>query len=121
MQPTAKTAKTVLADFSALPSNTSITEGDVVSFIDADFSGEGQELMAVPLPGFQSAPSFLGNVSDPLLKAFAQTVHGFWTQLVRGTNASTLCTGTKCESSLIPLNHTFVVPGASRLLPPTRT
>ncbi|KAJ7480557.1 glycoside hydrolase family 37 protein [Mycena latifolia] len=110
-KPTAKTAKAVLADFAALPGNTTLTEGAVVSFIDADFAGEGQELMAVPLPGFSAAPAFLGNVSDPLLKAFAQTVHGFWTQLVRGTNASTLCTGGKCESSLIPLNHTFVVPG----------
>ncbi|KAJ7119784.1 Six-hairpin glycosidase-like protein [Mycena epipterygia] len=110
-KPTAKTSKAVLADFAALPGNTSLTEQQVVSFVDADFTGEGQELEAVPLPGFTNTPSFLGNVTDPLLKAFAQTVHGFWTQLVRGTNATTLCTGGKCESSLIPLNHTFVVPG----------
>ncbi|KAJ6584320.1 Six-hairpin glycosidase-like protein [Mycena capillaripes] len=110
-KPTFKTSKAVLADFAALPNNTTLTEQNVVSFVDADFSGEGQELMAVPLPGFQDAPPFLANVSDPLLKAFAGTVHGFWTQLVRGTNASTLCDGVKCESSLIPLNHTFVVPG----------
>ncbi|KAJ6554990.1 glycoside hydrolase family 37 protein [Mycena vulgaris] len=110
-KPTAKTAKTVLADFAALPGNGTLTEGQVVAFVAADFAGEGQELEAVPLPGFKSAPAFLGNVSDPLLKAFAQTVHGFWTQLVRGTNATTLCSGGECASSLIPLNHTFVVPG----------
>ncbi|KAJ7713002.1 trehalase [Mycena metata] len=110
-KPTAKTSKVVLADFAALPGNTSLTEQDVVNFVDADFSGEGQELMAVTLPGFQQTPPFLANVTDPLLKAFAQTVHGFWSQLVRGTNSSTLCDGVKCESSLIPLNHTFVVPG----------
>lgn len=110
-KPTAKTSKTVLADFAALPGNTTLTEGAVVAFVEADFAGEGQELMAVPLPGFKTAPAFLGNVSDPLLKAFSQAVHGFWNQLVRGTNASTLCTGGACESSLIPLNHTFVVPG----------
>jgi alpha,alpha-trehalase len=64
--------------------------------------------MTVPLPGFESTRAF---VSDPLLNV-AQTVHGFWTQLVRGTNASTLC-NVKCESSSIPFNYTFVVPGAS--------
>ncbi|KAJ7611950.1 trehalase [Mycena polygramma] len=110
-KPTAKPPKTVLADFAALPGNTTDTEGDMVSFVDADFAGEGQELIAVPLPGFQAAPAFLKNVTDPLLQAFAGTVHGFWNQLVRGTNASTLCDGVKCESSLVPLNHTFVVPG----------
>jgi hypothetical protein len=47
------------------------------------------------------------------VKGFAQTVHGYWTQLIRGTNSSILCPQglTGCESSLIPLNHTFVVPG----------
>ncbi|KAJ7205259.1 trehalase [Mycena pura] len=110
-KPTAKTSKQVLADFGQLPGNTSLTEGQVVTFVDTDFAGEGQELESVPLPGFQATPPFLANVTDPLLNAFSKTVHGFWTQLVRGTNASTLCNGVKCESSLIPLNHTFVVPG----------
>ncbi|KAJ7660450.1 Six-hairpin glycosidase-like protein [Mycena rosella] len=79
-KPTSKTAKTVLADFAALPGNASLTEGAVVSF------------------------------------AFAGTVHGFWTQLVRGTNASALCDGVKCVSTLIPLNHTlsFLVRGRFR-------
>jgi alpha,alpha-trehalase len=108
----------VLADFAALPGNASLTEGAVIAFVDADFAGEGQELVAVPLPGFQPAPRFLKNVTDPLLQAFAGTVHGFWTQLVRGTNASALCDGVRCESSLVPLNHTFVVPGAFYLTPP---
>ncbi|KAJ6624408.1 trehalase [Mycena sp. CBHHK59/15] len=110
-KPTAKTSKTVLADFAALPGNASVTEAQIVSFVDADFNGEGRELEALPLPSFKATPAFLANVSDPLLRAFSQTVHGFWTQLIRGTNASTLCTGGACESSLIPLNHTFVVPG----------
>ncbi|KAJ7162885.1 trehalase [Mycena filopes] len=110
-KPTSKTSKTVLADYAALPPNTTLTEADVVTFVDADFKGEGQELMAVPLPGFSATPAFLGNVTDPLMKAFASTVHGFWGQLVRGTNTSALCDGVECESSLVPLNHTFVVPG----------
>ncbi|KAJ6455467.1 trehalase [Mycena sanguinolenta] len=111
-KPTSKSPQAVLSDFAALPGNTTVTEGQIVSFVDADFSGEGQELIAVELPQFTNTPAFLNNVSDPLLKAFAQTVHGFWSQLVRGTNTSTLCDGVKCASTLIQLNHTLVVPGA---------
>ncbi|KAK7001795.1 trehalase [Favolaschia claudopus] len=110
-KPTSKRPQNVLNDFSALPGNTTLTEGAVVSFLQNDFSGEGQELMAVPLPGFEATPAFLDNVTDSTVKAFAQTVHGYWNSLVRGTNATALCDGVRCESSLVPLNHTFVVPG----------
>lgn len=63
--------------------------------------------------GYEENPPFLGNVTDPLLRAWAGTVHGYWAQLVRGTKSQggVLCDGVQCESSLIPLNHTFVVPG----------
>lgn len=99
-----------MADFAALGSN--ITEGSVENFFLADFDGEGRELEALQFPNFNSQPALLGSVPDPLLKAFTQTVHGFWAQLIRATNDSALCTGGRaCESSLIPLNHTFVVPG----------
>lgn len=100
----------MLADFQNISSGT--TYGEVVNFLDSDFRGEGLELEALTLANFNANPSFLNNVSDPLLKAFSQTVHGFWTQLIRGTNSSTLCGSSGvCESSLIPLNHTFVIPG----------
>lgn len=86
-----------------------------MDFVDNNFRGEGLELEAVALSNFNANPAFLNNVSDPLVKAFSQTVHGFWTQLIRQTNQTALCPeGTEsgsCESSLIPLNHTFVVPG----------
>lgn len=111
-KPTNKTSAAVLADFQALSPSGNITEGQIVNFLDSDFKGEGLELEALSLSNFKSSPAFLNNVSDPLLKAWSQTVHGFWTQLIRGTNSSTLCNGVSCESSLIPLNHTFVVPGA---------
>ncbi|KAF8587681.1 glycoside hydrolase family 37 protein [Ramaria rubella] len=112
-KPTNGTANHTLADFNALAANgvTSITEGQIVQFLDQDFQGEGLELEALPLANFTVSPPFLKNVTNPLLKAWTQTVHGFWTTLIRGTNASTLCTGGDCESTLIPLNHTFVVPG----------
>ncbi|GLB38558.1 putative alpha-trehalose glucohydrolase [Lyophyllum shimeji] len=109
-KPTSKSAQEVLADFKNISSST--TTGQIVNFVENDFKGEGQELEALELTSFKSDPAFLKNVSQPIVKAFAQTVHGYWNQLIRGTNASRLCPGnTGCESSLIPLNHTFVVPG----------
>ncbi|CDO72204.1 Glycoside Hydrolase Family 37 protein [Trametes cinnabarina] len=113
-KPTSKKSQQVLEDFSAIQ-NSTITEGAIVTFLDNDFRGEGLELEAVELAEFNAQPALLNNVSDPLVKAFAQTVHGYWAQLIRQTNSSALCPeGTEngpCESSLIPLNHTFVVPG----------
>ncbi|GJE92605.1 glycoside hydrolase family 37 protein [Phanerochaete sordida] len=113
-KPTSKSSQQVLSDFNAL-FNASTTEGSIVTFLDNDFRGEGLELEAVALPQFNTNPAFLNNVTDPLLKAWSQTVHGYWTQLARSTNDTTLCPeGTEsgsCESSLIPLNHTFVIPG----------
>ncbi|KAI8986137.1 glycoside hydrolase [Trametes punicea] len=113
-KPTSKTSQQVLSDFSSID-NSTVTEGDIVNFLDNDFRGEGLELEAVALANFNAQPASLNNVSDPLVKAFAQTVHGYWTQLIRQTNSTALCPeGTEngpCESTLIPLNHTFVVPG----------
>ncbi|KAJ2919157.1 hypothetical protein MD484_g1266, partial [Candolleomyces efflorescens] len=109
-KPTSKPPQEVLNDFRNISTNT--TYGQVVTFLQEDFTGEGQELEAITLQNFNPEPAFLSNVTDPLVRAFAQTVHGFWTQLIRETNSSTLCgNSNRCESSLIPLNHTFVVPG----------
>jgi alpha,alpha-trehalase len=83
----------------------------VLQFVDNNFHGEGFELEAEALPNFSADPPFLNNVKDPLPRAFARVVHSYWTQLIRRTNSSTLCDGIKCESTFIPLNHTFVVPG----------
>jgi alpha,alpha-trehalase len=83
----------------------------VLEFVDNNFRGEGFELEAEALSNFNTDPPFLNNVKDPLPRAFAQVVHSYWTQLIRGTNSSTLCDGKKCESTFIPLNHTFVIPG----------
>lgn len=41
-------------------------------------------------------------------------MNGYWSDLIRSTNESAVCeegTSERCESSLIPLNHTFVIPG----------
>lgn len=112
-KPTSKPSREVLNDFRNISSGT--TYGQIVSFLEQDFAGEGRELAPLALANFNSDPAFLRNVSDPLVKGFAQAVHGFWTQLIRETNSSTLCgSSNNCESSLIPLNHTFVVPGESK-------
>ncbi|KAM6494266.1 trehalase [Amanita muscaria] len=109
-KPTSKNSTQVLSDFSNVASGT--TYGQVINFLDSDFSGEGLELEALTISNFNDNPSFLQNVSDPTLKAWSKIVHGYWTKLIRGTNSSTLCgANSGCESSLIPLNHTFVIPG----------
>lgn len=113
-KPTSKTSQQVIDAFNAFANGT-VTEGDIVTFLDDNFRGEGLELEAITLSNFTTTPAFLSNVSDSLVKAFSQTVHGFWSQLIRQTNASALCPeGTEsgsCESTLIPLNNTFVIPG----------
>ncbi|KAI0053998.1 glycoside hydrolase family 37 protein [Auriscalpium vulgare] len=109
-KPTGSSPQSVLSAFGPINS-TNTTEGAVLSFVDNNFRGEGLELEAQALSNFNLNPPFLQNVTDPLLKSFASIVNTYWTQLIRGTNASTLCDGKSCESTLIPLNHTFVVPG----------
>lgn len=112
-KPTSKSSQQVLSDFSAF-SLSNVTEGNIITFVDNDFSGEGLELEAAELTNFNVNPAFLNNVTDPLLRAFSQIVNGYWTQLARTTNQSALCDefpGGKCEGTFIPLNHTFVVPG----------
>lgn len=110
VKPTSKGAQAVLADFKNITNGTTFSQ--IVNFVNSDFEGEGRELEALALAKFNPSPAFLNNVTQPIVKAFSQTVHGYWTQLIRGTNSSTLCGGNNtCESSLIPLNHTFVVPG----------
>ncbi|KAI6106841.1 Six-hairpin glycosidase-like protein [Pisolithus thermaeus] len=112
-KPTSKSAQQVLADFTTF-NLTTVTEGDLVNFVDNDFLGEGLELEAAVLTNFNTNPAFLSNVTDPLLNAFAQIVDGYWTQLARNTNQSAVCddyTNGKCEGTLIPLNHMFIIPG----------
>jgi alpha,alpha-trehalase len=109
-KPTDSDPQSVLAAFAPI-NTTNATEGGVLSFVDDNFGGEGLELEAEALANFNPSPPFLNSVTDPLLKAFSQIVHGYWTQLIRGTNSSTLCDGQTCESTFIPLNHTFVIPG----------
>ena len=113
LQPTSKNFQAVLADFHNI--SVSTTNGEIVTFLENNFVKEGQELKGVfaPPSDYNDSPPFLNNIISPLAKAFAQIVHSFWPQLIRTTDASVLCTDPgKCESTFIPLNHNFVVPGS---------
>ncbi|KAG8898238.1 hypothetical protein FRB99_007577 [Tulasnella sp. 403] len=114
-KPTVKSASATLTDFQALGANGSVTISSIVNFIEQDFKGEGQELKPVTVSG-TSTPSFLNSstdVPDTLVRAWGGIVDSYWENLIRETDRSTLCpnSGDGCTSSLIPLNHTFVVPG----------
>ncbi|KAF8749526.1 Trehalase [Rhizoctonia solani] len=114
-KPTAFDAQRVLSDFNALGPQDNVTVGAIANFVSNDFRGEGLELEALTLSNFPENPTFLSKIKDPLVKAWSKIVHTYWSDLIRGTNPETLCSDrngtTGCESSLIPLNHTFVVPG----------
>lgn len=105
----------MLAAFRNITNDT--TYGQIIDFVEQNFGGEGRELEALTVPDFDPNPPFLQNVTNPLVQAWSKIVHGYWTQLIRGTNSSNLCgSDSECESSLIPLNHTFVVPGEFGIL-----
>lgn len=110
---TRKSSQQVLPDFGAFNPWT-VTEGDIINFLDEDFGGEGLGLQSAALPRFDTNLPFLNGVIDPLLKAFSQIVHGYWMQLARTVNESALCRvypSGACEGTFIPLNHSFVVSG----------
>ena len=112
-KPTRVPSQQVLADFAAF-NLLNVTEGDIVNFEDDYFLGEGLEPEGVALTGFNPSPLFLNGVKDPLLRAFGHIVNGYWPQLARTVNRSVLrdiYPGGARESTFLPLNYSFVVPG----------
>ncbi|KIM20124.1 glycoside hydrolase family 37 protein [Serendipita vermifera MAFF 305830] len=108
-KPTNGTASSAIAAFDAFGNN--VTYGQVVDFLEDHFQGEGLELEATTLSNFPASPAAFARIPDPYVKGFTLAVHKIWNLLIRDTNESQICMGGECESSLIPLNHTFVVPG----------
>jgi len=108
-KPTNGTSAATIAAFNAFGNN--VTYGEIVTFLDNNFQGEGLELESMNLTNFPQSPSAFSGISDPYVKGFTLAVHNIWSLLIRGTNESRICMNGKCESSLIPLNHTFVIPG----------
>ncbi|KGB76251.2 alpha,alpha-trehalase [Cryptococcus deuterogattii R265] len=107
-KPTVGTLNETLSAWDALGGN--VTVGEVETFVEQYFKGEGLELSQVQLQNFVEDPAILGNIADPVFKAWVKVVNGYWTLLARETNQSALCNG-NCVSSLIPLNHSMIVPG----------
>ncbi|KAJ3181171.1 hypothetical protein HDU87_001300 [Geranomyces variabilis] len=107
-KPTTKPLADVLAAFNALPKPPS--NADIQSFVNANFGLEGSEIEPITPRDWIESPKFLGNISDVNMRAWASTVHGYWKLLTRDFKKnSTACDG--CVGSLLPANHTFVVPG----------
>jgi len=108
-KPTLYNASVTNEAFAALPQNATV--GDVEQFVETYFRGEGLEISQAPIENFTATPAILANVEDDLYHGFVSIVNGYWSLLVRETNQSALCQDGECESSLIPLNRTFIVPG----------
>ncbi|ORX69125.1 glycoside hydrolase [Linderina pennispora] len=107
-KPTIKPLDDVLAAFKAI-GGTTASRSAIASFVDANFGLEGTELKAVNLTEFTSCPKFLSHIHNPLLRAYGGAVNGFWKDLVREQDLTSLCGG--CVSSMLPLKYHFVVPG----------
>ena len=109
-KPTKNTANVTIAAFQNLTSN-GLAYGEITQFLDEYFLGEGLELKAVSLDNFPQNPASVSSVPNQYVQRFLLAVHQVWNLLTRETNQTALCTGGTCDSTLIPLNHTFVVPG----------
>lgn len=109
-KPTNGTTNETIQAFDFILSN-NVTYGEMTAFLEQQFKGEGLELEPTTIPNFPQSPAALSDIPDRYIKGFILAVHKIWNLLIRDTEESTLCTNGKCESSLIPLNHTFVVPG----------
>ncbi|KAL7417359.1 Six-hairpin glycosidase-like protein [Mrakia frigida] len=93
--------------------------GELEEFVNNHFTAEGTELVAVQInPSFNaSATPFLETVEDPVVRAWIGEVIGYWSGLIRLVEFFSLSRSRRpitllsAALSLIPLNHTVVVPG----------
>jgi len=99
----------IVSAFNNITSNGTYTYGQIEAFVEENFLGEGLNIEAATIPNFNPNPAFLQNISDPVVRGWLQIVHGYWASLARNNVVDSACA--ECESTLIPLNHTFVVPG----------
>lgn len=87
------------------------TVGEIEAFVDEYFGPEGSELVEVLLQNFDEHPPFLDFIDDELVKGFVGTIHTYWTQLIRQVNTTATCDNDDCDTTLLDLPDTFVVPG----------
>lgn len=110
-KPTVGTLNETIAGFNALGPTSNLTVGALKTYVQDFFKGEGLELETVNIENFTANPAILDSIEDQIYRGFVAEVNSYWALLIRQTNESALCTDGKCDSSLIPLNHTIVVPG----------
>ena len=109
-KPTTNTTNATIAAYRNFTSN-GLTYGEVTQFLDNYFQGEGLELKKVSVNDFPENPASISAIPNQYVRQFLLAVHHIWDLLIRETDQTALCTEGKCESSLIPLNHTFVIAG----------
>lgn len=85
------------------------TKTALLEWVTNHFSAEGQDLSPANITDFKPDLSFFSRVPDPSLRGWLRIVHSYWTKLARSSVINKECP--TCESSQIPLNHTFIVPG----------
>ncbi|CAG8547121.1 8888_t:CDS:2 [Funneliformis caledonium] len=107
-KPTIKPVDEVLKEFSALPANA--TKEQLTQFVISNFGLEGRELIYSPILSFPSNPSFLDDISSPILLEFARMIHTFWNELSREYDENSL-TCKECGSSFIRIKKSFIIPG----------
>eukprot|EP00092_Neocalanus_flemingeri_P028461 GFUD01030905.1.p1 GENE.GFUD01030905.1~~GFUD01030905.1.p1 ORF type:complete len:578 (+),score=170.64 GFUD01030905.1:384-2117(+) len=96
----------VLANFQKLPDNSKAT---LEKFVKENFDVEGQELEEVQPSDWKKDPKFIEDIKDDNFKELAVKMNEIWRNLTRKITKSR--TEIEEKSSLIYLEHPFVVPG----------
>jgi len=96
----------VLANFQKLPDTSKAT---LEKFVKDNFDIEGTELIEVQPSDWKESPEFIEEIEDDNFKELAHKMNGIWRNLTRKIIKSR--TEIEEKSSLIYLEHPFVVPG----------
>ncbi|KAJ2080501.1 hypothetical protein H4R24_003021 [Coemansia sp. RSA 988] len=107
--PTRKPVKEIVAAFDLLPEYA--TKESIAKFVDDNFYPIGYDIVEAELEDWTENPPFLRDVTDPVLRGYGMSLHKQWKKLARRQDTSKICKG--CESSLIPTNNVFIVPGGN--------
>ncbi|KAJ2046647.1 hypothetical protein IW146_003653 [Coemansia sp. RSA 922] len=107
--PTRKPVSQVVDAFNKLPANA--TRDDLAKFVSDNFHPAGCDIKQAELDDWTDDPPFLKGVTDPVLRGYGMALHNQWKGLARQRNTDFLCDG--CETSLLPVKHTFIVGGAN--------
>ncbi|KAJ1962704.1 hypothetical protein GGI12_002486 [Dipsacomyces acuminosporus] len=107
--PTRRPVDEIIQAFNRLPQNA--TKDELTKFVNANFWPAGSDVVKAELEDWIEAPPFLDGITDPVLRGYGMALHNKWKELARKRDTSFLCDG--CETSLLPVNHTFVISGSN--------